>query len=63
MKQNGRELALTFSSFFKHLQPFLKSWENSQNRGKVKANPYHFGQFWLVFQLFKNGSKTKVYPL
>ena len=29
---------------------------------KVKANPYHFGRFWPLFQLFKNGSKTKAIP-
>ena len=30
---------------------------------KVKTiTPYHFGRFWPYFQLFKNGSKTKVNP-
>ena len=27
-----------------------------------KKPPYHFGRFWPLFQLFKNGSKTKVNP-
>ena len=31
----------------------------AKNGKKVKANPYHLGQFWPLFQLFKNGSKTK----
>ena len=31
----------------------------AKNGKKVKANPYHFGQFSPLFQLFKNGSKTK----
>ena len=26
---------------------------------KVKANPVPFGRFWPLFQLFKNGTKTK----
>ena len=26
---------------------------------KVKANLFNFGRFWPLFQVFKNGSKTK----
>ena len=36
------------------------------NKALTKKNqkkpPYHFGRFWPLFQLFKNGSKTKVNP-
>ena len=31
----------------------------AKNGKKVKANPLQNGQFWPLFQLFKNGSKTK----
>ena len=41
---------------------FWTSWKKSQKRPKVKANPYHFGQFWPLFQLSKNTSKTKPKP-
>ena len=30
---------------------------------KVKANPYHFGRFLPLFQLFKNGSKQRLNAL
>ena len=31
----------------------------AKNGQKVKANPLPFWSFWPLFQLFKNGSKTK----
>ena len=31
----------------------------AKNGQKAKANPNYFGQIWPLFQLFKNGSKTK----
>ena len=54
---------MIFNHSWRHFRPF---WAvlNELKKGPKKARkkrltPYHIGQFWPLFQLFKNTSKTK----
>ena len=53
-----------FQRVFMPFEQFLIPRKSAQNQAKSKRYPpYYFGQFWPVFQLFKNGSKGMVKPL